>query len=130
MILQKKQMKPTQILVLGFFSIILLGTFILMLPISSAAGNWTSFIDAFFTATSAVCVTGLVVVDTGTYWSYFGKTIILLLIQVGGLGFMTMTISVAIFLGKKIGLRDRILMIYCNFFKASIIFELVRITAV
>ncbi len=110
MILQKKQMKPTQILVLGFFSIILLGTFILMLPISSAAGKWTSIVDAFFTATSAVCVTGLVVVDTGTYWSYFGKTIILLLIQVGGLGFMTMTISVAIFLGKKIGLRDRILM--------------------
>lgn len=110
MILQKKQMKPTQILVLGFFSIILLGTFILMLPISSAAGNWTSIVDAFFTATSAVCVTGLVVVDTGTYWSYFGKTIILLLIQVGGLGFMTMTISVAIFLGKKIGLKDRILM--------------------
>lgn len=110
MILQKKQMKPTQILVLGFFSIILLGTFILMLPISSAAGKWTSIVDAFFTATSAVCVTGLVVVDTGTYWSYFGKTIILLLIQVGGLGFMTMTISVAIFLGKKIGLKDRILM--------------------
>lgn len=106
----KKGLKPAQILVLSFISMILIGTFLLMLPISTVSGNYTSFIDAFFTSTSAVCVTGLVVVDTGTYWSVFGKTIILMLIQIGGLGFMTMTTTAAILLGKKIGLRNRIIM--------------------
>ena len=105
-----KTLKPAQILVLSFGGMILLGAFLLMLPISSQTNQVTSFIDALFTATSAVCVTGLVVVDTGTYWSVFGKTIILLLIQIGGLGFMTMTTSIAIILGKRIGLRNRMIM--------------------
>ncbi|GAU79776.1 TrkH family potassium uptake protein [Fusibacter sp. 3D3] len=106
----KKGLKPAQILVLGFAGTILLGTFLLMLPISSVNGQSTSFINSIFTSTSAVCVTGLVVVDTGTYWSVFGKTVILLLIQIGGLGFMTMATSIAIILGKKISLRNRLIM--------------------
>lgn len=106
----KKGLKPAQVLVLGFAGTILLGTILLMLPISTANGQATSFINSLFTATSAVCVTGLVVVDTGTYWSVFGKTVILLLIQIGGLGFMTMATSIAIILGKKISLRNRLIM--------------------
>ena len=106
----KKGLKPAQVLVLGFAGTILLGTILLMLPISAANGQATSFINSLFTATSAVCVTGLVVVDTGTYWSVFGKTVILLLIQIGGLGFMTMATSIAIILGKKISLRNRLIM--------------------
>lgn len=106
----RKSLKPAQVLVLGFAGTIILGTLILMLPISSANGHPTSFINSFFTSTSAVCVTGLVVVDTGTYWSVFGKTVILLLIQIGGLGFMTMATSIAIILGKKISLRNRLIM--------------------
>ncbi|GAB6106232.1 TrkH family potassium uptake protein [Fusibacter bizertensis] len=105
-----RTLKPAQIMVLSFGGVIIIGTLLLMLPISSQSGQVTSFINALFTATSAVCVTGLVVVDTGTYWSVFGKTIILMLIQIGGLGFMTMTTSIAIVLGKKIGLRNRMIM--------------------
>lgn len=103
-------LKPAQIIILSFAAVILIGALLLMLPLSTASGEVTSFMNALFTSTSAVCVTGLVVVDTGTYWSVFGKTVILLLIQIGGLGFMTMTTSVAIILGKKIGLRNRMIM--------------------
>ncbi len=106
----KKGLKPAQVLVLGFAGTILLGALLLMLPISSIDGRITPFVDAFFTSTSAVCVTGLVVVDTGTYWSTFGKVVIMLLIQIGGLGFMTMATSIAIILGKKISLRNRLIM--------------------
>ena len=106
----RKNLKPAQIMVLSFGGVILLGALILMLPISSQSRVVTPFIDTLFTATSAVCVTGLVVVDTGTYWSVFGKTIILILIQIGGIGFMTMTTSLAIIMGKKIGLRNRMIM--------------------
>lgn len=106
----KKTLKPAQIIILSFLSVIAIGTIVLMLPISTQSGTSPGFIDALFTATSAVCVTGLVVVDTGTFWSVFGKTIILILIQIGGLGLMTLTTTVAILLGKKIGLRNRILM--------------------
>lgn len=105
-----RTLKPAQIMVLSFGGVIIIGALLLMLPISSQSGQITSFINALFTATSAVCVTGLVVVDTGTYWTVFGKTIILILIQIGGLGFMTMTTSIAIVLGKKIGLRNRMIM--------------------
>ncbi len=106
----RKNLKPAQIMVLSFSGVILLGALILMLPISSQSREVTPFLDTLFTATSAVCVTGLVVVDTGTYWSVFGKTIILILIQIGGIGFMTMTTSLAIIMGKKIGLRNRMIM--------------------
>lgn len=100
---------PSQILVIGFALLIIVGTILLSLPISSASGNPTGLLTCFFTSTSAVCVTGLVVVDTGTYWSLFGKTIILLLIQAGGLGFMTVTSFLALLIGRKITLRERLL---------------------
>lgn len=105
-----KKLKPVQVLVLGFAGIILLGTFLLMLPISTVGDARIGFVNALFTSTSAVCVTGLVVVDTGTYWTFWGQLFILLLIQIGGLGFMTMATSVAILLGKKIGLKNRLIM--------------------
>ena len=84
-----KQVSSFQIVILGFAAVILLGTGLLTLPAASRAGGWTSIEDALFTATSAVCVTGLVVRDTGAYWSFFGQAVILLLIQIGGLGIVT-----------------------------------------
>lgn len=100
-------MSPTQIIALSFVIVILIGALALTLPISSATNTWTSFFDALFTATSATCVTGLIVVDTFTHWSTFGQLIIIILIQIGGLGFMTMISMVAIFLNRKIGLSER-----------------------
>ncbi|AOY78335.1 TrkH family potassium uptake protein [Clostridium formicaceticum] len=102
--------EPTQILVMGFAVVILIGAILLNLPIASQDGSSVGFINALFTATSAVCVTGLIVVDTGTYWTVFGKTVIVILIQVGGLGFMTMATMFAILLGKKISLKERLIM--------------------
>lgn len=94
----------------GFLVLIAIGTALLMLPLASAAGEWTTPIVALFTSTSAVCVTGLVVVDTGTYWSPFGQSVILGLIQVGGFGFMTgSTLLLFLLIGRRTGLRDRIL---------------------
>ncbi|AIQ20287.1 ATP synthase subunit J [Paenibacillus sp. FSL H7-0357] len=104
------KLSPPQILVLGFAAVILIGTLLLMLPISSASGHSLRFIDALFTATSATCVTGLVVVDTGTYFSVFGQITILVLIQIGGLGFMTMATLFALLLKRKISLRDRLIL--------------------
>ena len=83
---------------------------ILMLPVSSADGIWTPFIDALFTAVTSVCVTGLVVRDTGTYWSEFGHVIILILVQAGGLGVVTLSASFSMISGKKIGLSQRSMM--------------------
>lgn len=105
-----QKLSPAQILVLGFAAVILTGALLLTLPIASASGNSTSFIDALFTSTSAVCVTGLVVVDTGTHYSVFGQVVIMLLIQIGGLGFMTMATLFAFIIGKKIRLRERLIM--------------------
>lgn len=106
----RKPRSPSVVLILGFASLIVIGTAILVLPISSAAGTWTTPMDALFTATSAVCVTGLVVVDTGTYWSPFGHVVILMLIQIGGFGFMTgSTLLLFVLIGRRTGLRDRIL---------------------
>lgn len=108
--MQKRELNPGQVLVLGFASVILIGAILLNLPIASQNGTSIGFINALFTATSAVCVTGLVVVDTGTYWTLFGKSVILLLIQIGGLGFMTMATSMAFLVGKRISLRSRLIM--------------------
>ncbi|MNO28629.1 Ktr system potassium uptake protein B [compost metagenome] len=107
---KKISLSPPQILTIGFALIILLGAFLLMLPISSTTGETLPFVDALFTATSATCVTGLVVVDTGTYFSTFGQVVIVLLIQVGGLGFMTMATLFSLVLKRKISLRDRLLL--------------------
>lgn len=104
----KFNLTPTQILVLGFLAFIILGAFLLNLPIASRNGESVGFIDALFTSTSAVCVTGLAVVNSHAHWSVFGKTVILLLIQVGGLGFMTITTTFFILLGRRISLRERL----------------------
>jgi trk system potassium uptake protein TrkH len=104
------RLAPPQILVLGFGSIILIGALLLSLPISNTTGESLPFIDALFTATSATCVTGLVVVDTGTFFSTFGQIVIIILIQVGGLGFMTMATMFALVLKRRISLRDRLLL--------------------
>ncbi|MDD6435095.1 MAG: potassium transporter TrkG [Clostridiales bacterium] len=96
-----------QIIILGFLSVILTGSLLLMLPFATRSGEWAAFSDALFTATSAVCVTGLVVQDTAMYWSIFGKTVILILIQIGGMGIVTVAVSVAILSGRKIGLMQR-----------------------
>ena len=91
----------------GFLVALLVGTILLMLPVSSASGNGTDFITALFTATTSLCVTGLVVVPTYAYWSIFGKVIILILIQLGGLGIISFTIGFLIIIGKKISLKER-----------------------
>lgn len=97
------------ILVYGFLALISLGTLLLLFPISSNSGQFTPFVDALFTSTSAVCVTGLIVVDTADYWSPFGQAVILFLIQAGGFGFMTSATLFLIAFGRKIGLRERLL---------------------
>lgn len=79
------------------------------MPISSRSGEWTSFINALFTSTSSVCVTGLVVVDTGTYWSVYGQIVMLCLVEVGGLGFMSFATMFFVMAGKRITIKDRIL---------------------
>lgn len=108
--IKRNELRPGQVLGLGFGTIILIGTLLLALPIATQNGSSIGLVNALFTATSAVCVTGLVVVDTGTYWTIFGKTIILMLIQIGGLGFMTMATAGAFIMGRRIGLRNRLIM--------------------
>ncbi len=101
------KLRATQIIMLGFLITILSGTFLLMLPFSSASGEWTPTIDALFTSASAVCITGLVVVNTSAYWSVFGQCVIMLLVQLGGLGFMSFVTMIFLALGKKITMRER-----------------------
>ena len=104
------RLAPTQIIAITFALIILLGTLLLMLPISSQNGQSAGFRPALFTATSATCVTGLVLYDTSSQWSTFGQTVILLMIEIGGLGFMSMASIVIFLLRRKIGLRQRMVM--------------------
>ena len=103
----RRHLSSFQIIILSFAGVILFGALILMLPISSAAGIVTPFHSAIFTSTSAVCVTGLVVLDTGSYWSPLGQAVILLLIQIGGLGVVTAAVSFAMLAGRKISLMQR-----------------------
>ncbi|NLZ52973.1 MAG: Trk family potassium uptake protein [Thermoanaerobacteraceae bacterium] len=105
-----KKIKPTQILSFGFAFLILAGGILLSLPAASKSGESIGFLNALFTATSAVCVTGLVVVDTYTQFSIFGQLVIMVLIQIGGLGIMTMATLVFLLLGKRITLRERLVM--------------------
>lgn len=108
MLLQKiKRLSGMQLIAIGFFLLIMAGAFLLMLPISSRTGEFTPFVTALFTATSASCVTGLILVDTYTHWSVFGQIILLVLIQIGGLGFITLGTAVSLILRKKIGLKER-----------------------
>ncbi len=104
------QMPPMRVIVLGFLLIIFIGAVLLSLPISSKSGEFTNFLDSFFTSTSATCVTGLIRFDTYTHWSWFGKAVLLVLIQIGGLGFMTMAISIIALTKARIGISTRIVL--------------------
>lgn len=103
----KLKLQSAQIIMLGFAAVILLGALLLMLPVSSRAGTATPFVDCLFTSTSAVCVTGLVVFDTASHWSVFGQAVLLVLIQVGGMGVVTVAVAITMASGKKISLMQR-----------------------
>ena len=107
---KKNKFTSFQIIIIGFAAVIIIGALLLMLPVSSKVGVMTPFNEALFTSTSAVCVTGLVVQDTATYWSWFGQGIILVLIQIGGLGVITIAVSFALLSGRKISLMQRSVM--------------------
>lgn len=102
-------MDPAKVMVIGFAALIVFGGFLLNLPIATKNGESIGFLNALFTATSAICVTGLIVVDTATYWSSFGHIVIITLVQIGGLGFMTIATMFALLTKKKINLRERLL---------------------
>lgn len=110
-LIRRKSMNATRIIAGGFAAIILLGALLLTLPISSRTGEFTNFLDCLFTATSATCVTGLVRVDTWIHWSFFGQLVIISLIQLGGLGFMTVITLVSLLLHRRIGLSERLIMV-------------------
>ena len=104
-----RRLSSTQMILIGFLIIILAGSILLHLPVSSANGKSVNFIDALFTATTATCVTGLVTLPTVTVWSPFGQAVILILIQIGGLGVITIATGIMVMLGKRIGISNRIL---------------------
>ena len=103
-----RKIRPGQVLVLGFLCVVLIGALLLTLPFATVDRDSLGFLDALFTATSAVCVTGLVVVNTGVTFSLFGQVVILVLIQIGGLGFMTITSLLFMMVGKRISLKERL----------------------
>lgn len=105
-----RSLTSSQFIILGFLLVILTGSLVLMLPFSTNDGRGASFADALFTTTSAVCVTGLIVKDTATYWSSFGQAVILLLIQIGGMGVVTVAVAILSFSGGRIGLMQRFTM--------------------
>lgn len=104
------RLSPAMIIIFGYLGMILVGTLLLLLPFATRSGESAGFLTALFTSTSASCVTGLVLFDTYTFWSGFGQAVILFLIQVGGLGIITMTMLVGIVVGRRIGLKQRVLM--------------------
>ncbi len=104
---KRKHLSSFQVIIVSFFCLIMLGTLLLMLPVSSQQRCMTAFPDAMFTAVSATCVTGLVVKDTATYWSLFGQSVILILIQIGGMGVITIGLAIMRLSGRKIGLMQR-----------------------
>jgi len=106
-VLHKRRLSSSQIILFGFAGVILVGTLLLLLPVATDSGQSASFLDALFTSTSAVCVTGLIVQDTATYWSGFGQTVILVLIQIGGMGVITVAAAITMASGKKISLMQR-----------------------
>ncbi|WP_336774268.1 TrkH family potassium uptake protein [Paenibacillus sp. MMO-58] len=108
-LIKRKRISAPRIIIIGFAVLIFVGTILLALPVSSASGNSIGWIDALFVATSAVCVTGLSVVDVPSTFTTFGELVILVLVQIGGLGFMVFGVLFAILIGKKIGLRERLL---------------------
>lgn len=107
---KKPRLSTTQLITLGFLAAVLAGSLLLTLPVSSASGEMTPYLDALFTSATSVCVTGLTVVDTFSHWSLFGKIVILLLIQLGGLGVISFTTGIMVLIGRKITLKDRLLL--------------------
>lgn len=105
---KKISVNQVQVLVFGFIVLIMVGAMLLSMPIASQNGKSTNFMDCLFVSTSATCVTGLVTVDTGTHWNYIGKTIILILMEIGGLGFMSISTLIALLVGRRITLQERI----------------------
>ena len=123
--------EPTQYMVFGFLGIILLGAILLSLPISSNNGTYTPFINALFTSTSATCITGLVVYDTFTHWSIFGRTVIICLIQIGGLGFMTFAGLFSLLMRKGTGLKSRMLLAQSlNLFDMNDVLKMIKTVVV
>ena len=106
-LMPNRAFQPTRFLTVGFALIILLGSLLLCLPVSSQSGEFTPWLDCLFTATSATCVTGLVVQDTALYWSGFGQAVILMLIQIGGMGVVTAAAAISMLAGRRIGLKER-----------------------
>ena len=104
--MKKKSLQPAQIIVLSFLSVIIIGALLLSLPIATTGAGRATLIDSVFTATSATCVTGLIVKDTGNFFSPFGRLVILCLIQAGGLGIMTFSTMFAILLGRKLSMSQ------------------------
>lgn len=107
----KRKFSQTRIIAIGFFSVIVIGTLLLMLPVASQSGESAGFVPALFTAVSSSCVTGLIVVDTATSWTLFGQIVIICLIQIGGLGFMTIATMFSMLLKRKMGLRAKEVMV-------------------
>ena len=107
--MKKKELSTTQIILLGFLLTIIIGTILLSMPFVTTSGQATPMIDALFTATTAVCVTGLVTVDTYAHWNFFGQLIILILAQIGGLGVVSITTGAMLLIGQKVSLKDRLL---------------------
>ena len=103
----ERKLSSSQMIILGFAAVILLGALLLMLPVSSKSGEITPFLDCLLTSTSAVCVTGLVVYDTAAHWTVFGQAIIIVLIQIGGMGVITVAAAITMAAGKKISLMQR-----------------------
>lgn len=126
-ITKKLKFTPVQILAIGFAIVIFTGAVLLNLPVATVDGSRTPFVDCVFISTSATCVTGLVTVDTGTHWSYFGKTVIICLIQIGGLGFMSFATLFALLMGRRITLKERLVMQESlNYFNLQGLVKMVR----
>lgn len=120
-------MSPARIIVTGFAAIILFGTILLMLPISSAEALPSDFTDSLFTATSATCVTGLVIFDTVSHWSMFGQIVILVLVQIGGIGFMSFGLLISLILGKRVSPKTRLVFVQSmNLYNVDGVFRLVK----
>lgn len=107
--LKKRTLTTTQIIAFGFLFAIIMGAFLLMLPISSQSGEWTGIVDSLFTATTSVCVTGLTTVSTLDHWNFFGHTVIIILVQFGGLGVVTIATAMLMIVGRRITLKERML---------------------
>ena len=126
-LLKSRKVNMTGVMSLGFLAVILAGMLLLMLPISSQSRQATDFLTSLFTSVSATCVTGLITVDTGAYWSAFGQAVILIMIQIGGLGFMTVAVLGGLLIGRSLTPRDRMMVAMSyNLNSYESVFELLR----